>query len=101
MPEKTLKESTFAKASVDEKVERANLDLAGIEIHYPHIDLFNIQEALTALEETLQRARDAIVKTQDELRLLSEAQDIMGRPQTAKQLMDIHDMLSAYTPEEK
>lgn len=50
---------------------------------------------------TLQRARDAIVKTQDELRLLSEAQDIMGRPQTAKQLMDIHDMLSAYTPEEK
>ena len=42
MPEKTLKD----------KVERASLDISGIETNYPHIDLFNIQEALTALEES-------------------------------------------------
>ena len=71
MPEKTLKESDSAKASTDKKVERASLDLSGIEVHYPHIDLFNIQEALTALEDRvkelesenrslLQRAREAL-----------------------------------------
>lgn len=69
-----------------------------MEMVYRHpVDARNFESLLS----TLQRARDAIVKTQDELRLLSEAQDIMGRPQTAKQLMDIHNILSAYTPEER
>lgn len=60
MPEKTLKESTFAKASVDEKVERARRTLECVEVAYRHIDLTEAKEALTALEEELQHAREAL-----------------------------------------
>lgn len=64
MPEKTLKESTFAKASVDKKVERARKALKRIEdTSEAHLDytvheevsdrLAEIEEALTALEGKL------------------------------------------------
>lgn len=59
MPEKTLKEPAFAKASVDEKVERARQHLGNKGFH-PHLDAVClsitevgvIKEALTALEES-------------------------------------------------
>jgi len=69
VPEKTLKESTFAKASVDEKVERAkaiaeemtefclNEYMRAVELsdrgtwQMRHADCKVVEEALTALEE--------------------------------------------------
>lgn len=78
MPEKTLKESTFAKASVDEKVERAKVTaeemtefclneyMRAVELsdrgtwQMRHADCEEVQEALTALEEELQHAREAL-----------------------------------------
>ena len=57
MPEKTLKESTYAKATVDEKVVWARVALA---INSPNVEEA-VQEALTALEERvaeLEKERD-------------------------------------------
>ena len=52
-----------------------------------------------ALFATLQRAREALSKAQDELLLLSEQVDHLGHPIIARQLLDIRDILT-YTPEE-
>lgn len=71
------------------------------QLHYNTIGGAETVIACEKAELTLQRARDAIIKAQGELVQLSESTDSMGHPVFARQLMDIHDILSAYTPEEK
>ena len=66
MPEKTLKESTSAKTTVDEKVEWARVALA---INSPNVEEA-VREALTALEDRVEELEEQCRQMADKIPLI-------------------------------